>query len=66
MLLIFSFGRMDVLPVDDHGVRKGYSRADGRAEPVGPRELRGIGALWAPYRSIAAWYLWRAAESKLP
>lgn len=63
MLLIFSFGRLDVLPVDDYGVRKGFTSASRRAEPIKPRELRQIGEIWAPYRSIAAWYLWRAAEA---
>jgi DNA-3-methyladenine glycosylase II len=44
MLLIFTLGRLDVLPVDDYGVRKGYTRAAGREEPVNPRELGRIGA----------------------
>ena len=63
MLLIFTLGRLDVLPVDDYGIRKGYTRAAGLDEPVSPRELREQGAIWAPYRSVASWYLWRAAES---
>lgn len=63
MLLIFTLGRLDVLPVDDYGVRKGYTRAVGGNEPVKPRELRERGQIWAPYRSVASWYLWRAAES---
>lgn len=62
MLLIFTLGRLDVLPVDDYGVRKGFSRAAGRDGLVTPRELREIGAAWAPWRSVAAWYCWRAAE----
>lgn len=64
MMLIFTLGRLDVLPVDDYGVRKGYSRADGRDDFVAPRELREIGGIWAPYRSVATWYLWRAAEAE--
>lgn len=63
MLLIFTLGRLDVLPVDDYGVRKGYSRLTGRQDLIAPRELRRIGESWAPYRSIAAWYLWRAAQA---
>ncbi|MBK7662542.1 MAG: DNA-3-methyladenine glycosylase 2 family protein [Sterolibacteriaceae bacterium] len=63
MLLIFTLGRLDVLPVDDYGVRKGYTRAAGADEPVKPRELRERGEIWAPYRSVASWYLWRAAEA---
>ncbi len=62
MLLIFTLGRLDVLPVDDYGVRKGFSIADGRSIPVTPGELRELGAAWAPYRSVAAWHLWRAAD----
>jgi DNA-3-methyladenine glycosylase II len=61
MLLIFTLGRLDVLPVDDYGVRLGYLKAAGRKRAVKPQVLRRIGAAWAPYRSIAAWYLWRAA-----
>jgi DNA-3-methyladenine glycosylase II len=61
MLLIFTLGRLDVLPVDDFGVREGYRRAcGGRAQPT-PRALRELGERWKPYRSVAAWYLWRAA-----
>ena len=62
MLLIFTLGRLDVLPVDDYGVRKGYSRAAGRE--VSAADLREIGAAWAPWRSVAAWYLWRESEGK--
>jgi DNA-3-methyladenine glycosylase II len=70
MLLIFTLGRPDVLPVDDFGVRDGYRllhRLD--AQPK-PRELAAIGQAWAPFRSFAAWYLWRASDEgkkiKLP
>jgi DNA-3-methyladenine glycosylase II len=62
MLLIFTLGRLDVLPVDDFGVREGYRRAHGlRARPT-PKALRALGERWKPYRSVAAWYLWRAAS----
>lgn len=64
MLLIFTLGRLDVLPVDDYGVRKGYTRADGRQAPVSAGELRQLGEAWAPWRSVAAWYLWRESENK--
>ena len=63
MLLMFTLGRLDVLPVDDWGVRSGYTRARRLDEPVAPRELAAIGERWAPYRSVAAWYLWRAADA---
>ena len=62
MMLIFTLGRLDVLPVDDFGVREGYRRAYGlRAQPT-PKALREYGERWAPYRSVAAWYLWRVAN----
>ena len=63
MLLIFTLGRLDVLPVDDFGVRAGYTKASRRQLPVTPAELRDIGNKWAPYRSVAAWYFWREAGS---
>ncbi len=62
MLLIFTLGRPDVLPVDDYGVREGYRRLHGLDEHPRPRDLAAIGEMWAPFRSYAAWYLWRAAE----
>ncbi len=62
MLLIFQLGRPDVLPADDFGVRNGFRRAYGLAEMPKPKELLAHGARWAPYRTTAAWYLWRAAD----
>lgn len=62
MLLIFTLGRPDVLPVDDFGVREGYRVAAGLAAQPKPRELATIGEAWAPFRTTAAWYLWRAAD----
>ncbi len=63
MLLIFTLGRADVLPVDDFGVREGYRLAyGGRSQPT-PKALRAYGERWAPYRSVAAWYLWRVANA---
>jgi DNA-3-methyladenine glycosylase II len=62
MLLMFTLGRLDVLPVDDYGVRSGYAKAAG-VERIAPEALREIGLRWAPYRSIAAWYCWRAADA---
>jgi methylated-DNA-[protein]-cysteine S-methyltransferase len=61
MLLIFRLGRPDVLPADDFGVRKGYAVAFGKRSLPKPRELARIGERWAPWRTVAAWYLWRAA-----
>jgi len=62
MLLIFTLGRPDVLPVDDFGVREGYRLAAGLDAQPKPRDLATIGEAWAPHRSAAAWYLWRAAD----
>jgi DNA-3-methyladenine glycosylase II len=61
MLLIFTLGRLDVLPVDDFGVREGFRHAYGRRTQPTPKVLRVFGERWKPYRSVAAWYLWRAA-----
>jgi DNA-3-methyladenine glycosylase II len=65
MLLIFTLGRPDVLPVDDFGVREGFKVAYGRRTQPTPKQLRRYGERWRPYRSVAAWYLWRAAERAL-
>jgi DNA-3-methyladenine glycosylase II len=62
MLLIFTLGRPDVLPVDDFGVRDGYRVLKGLELAPKPKLLAEIGMAWAPYRSIAAWYLWRASD----
>ena len=62
MLLIFTLGRADILPVDDFGVREGYRVAAGLPEQPKPKALAVIGEAWAPYRTTAAWYLWRAAD----
>ena len=62
MLLIFTLGRPDVLPVDDFGVREGYRMLYGLEIQPKPRELATLGEAWAPYRSFATWYLYRAVE----
>lgn len=62
MLLIFTLGRPDVLPVDDFGVRDGYRALYGLPEQPKPRDLAAIGEAWSPFRSTAAWYLWRASD----
>jgi 3-methyladenine DNA glycosylase/8-oxoguanine DNA glycosylase len=62
MLLIFTLGRRDVLPVDDYGVRNGFRLAYGLDRLPTPRELGDHGLRWAPERSAAAWYLWRAVD----
>ncbi len=62
MLLIFTLGRPDILPVDDFGVREGYRKLRGLAVQPTPKALAVLGLPWAPHRSTAAWYLWRASE----
>jgi 3-methyladenine DNA glycosylase/8-oxoguanine DNA glycosylase len=64
MLLIFTLGRADILPVTDYGVRKGFALTYGWKELPTPRELLEFGARWEPHRSTAAWYFWRALDSK--
>ena len=61
MLLMFRLGRPDVLPADDYGVRKGFAIAYDRELPS-RKELATYGVRWKPYRTVASWYLWRAAE----
>ncbi len=63
MMLMFSLGRLDVLPIDDYGVRAGYTKAMRLDMMIAPQALALIGQRWAPYRSVAAWYLWRATEA---
>jgi DNA-3-methyladenine glycosylase II len=71
MLLIFRMGRPDVLPVTDYGVRKGYaltfqrvpkSRPIDAADLPAPDVVFKRGQRWAPFRSVASWYLWRACD----
>lgn len=62
MLLIFTLGRPDVLPVTDYGVRKGFALTYGWKELPTPNELRQFGERWQPHRTTAAWYFWRALE----
>lgn len=62
MLLIFTLGRPDVLPVTDYGVRKGFALVYGWKELPKPKELLEFGERWKPHRTTAAWYFWRALE----
>jgi DNA-3-methyladenine glycosylase II len=62
MLLIFTLGRPDVLPVDDFGVREGFRVLFELDVQPKPRALAELGLAWAPHRSMATWYLYRAVE----
>ena len=59
MFLIFSLGRLDVLPVDDFGLRAGVQALYELPQLPGRADLRERGEIWRPYRSIATWYFWR-------
>jgi DNA-3-methyladenine glycosylase II len=65
MFLMFQLGRLDVWPVGDLGVRKGYGIIHGLADMPTAKELEALGDPLRPYRSLAAWYCWRAADTKL-
>jgi 3-methyladenine DNA glycosylase/8-oxoguanine DNA glycosylase len=66
MFLIFQLGRLDVWPVGDLGVRKGYAQAWGLPDLPTPKELTAYGETFRPWRSVAAWYCWRAVDTVVP
>jgi len=63
MLLLFDLGRPDVWPVTDYGVQKGFAKTFGRRKLPTPKQLHKFGEKWRPYRSVAAWYFWRALDA---
>ena len=63
MFLIFSLGRPNVLPVDDLGFRTAVKRHYELAELPRRDDLHALGARWAPYRTVATWYLWRSLNN---
>jgi DNA-3-methyladenine glycosylase II len=62
MMLMFRLGRLDVMPIDDLGVRKGYSRLARLEAVITPKALLAASEPWKPYRSVASWYLWRVLD----
>ena len=66
MFLIFDLGRLDVWPVDDYGVRKGWARIYRLDELPKPKALMAEGDRFRPYRTVAAWYCWRAVDTITP
>ena len=64
MLLMFTLGRMDILPADDFGVLQGYKRLKNLDVAPKRKEMLEISKAWSPYRSIASWYLWRVPKLK--
>ena len=66
MFLMFQLRRLDVWPVDDYGVRKGWAASHRLDELPKPKELQAEGERFRPYRSVAAWYCWRVVDTTLP
>lgn len=66
MFLMFRLGRPDVLPDLDLGIQKGIQRAYRLRKLPPPERVTKIGAKWAPYRTIASWYLWRLLDAPTP
>jgi len=62
MFLMFTLGRLDVLPATDYGVRKGFALTFGWKDLPTPKELLEYGERWRPHRTTASWYMWRALE----
>jgi len=62
MFLMFHLMRPDLLPVDDLGLRRAMERQLNRGRALTKEKMRRIGSRWAPYRSVATWYLWRSLE----
>jgi len=63
MLLLFDLGRPDVWPVHDYGVQKGLAKVFGKRKLPTPKQMLKLGEKWRPYRSMAAWYFWRALDA---
>ena len=55
--------RLDVWPVADYGVLKGFAKTFGKRKLPKPKQFAKIGDKWRPYRSVAAWYFWRALDA---
>jgi len=64
MLLMFRLGRPDILPLDDYGLQKGIAVIDRKRKPPSKKDMEKRGKRWSPHRSVASWYLWRAADMK--
>ena len=62
MLLLFDLGRPDVWPAADYGVQKGLAKTFGKRKLPTPKQMIKLGKKFQPYRSVAAWYFWRALD----
>ena len=65
-ILMFTMGRLDVWPVGDLAVRRGWQIAHGLKEMPNEKQMEPLGDPFSPYRSIAAWYCWRVLEPQEP
>lgn len=61
---MFSLSRPDVMPAHDLGVRKGFQRLFAHGALPAPKVVLEYAEIWRPWRSVASWYLWRAADAK--
>jgi len=64
MFLMFTLGRPDILPTGDYGVQMAMKKHYRKRKPPKPEDMEKIAKSWAPYRSIACWYLWRSLDIK--
>jgi DNA-3-methyladenine glycosylase II len=66
MFMMFQLQRLDIWPVADYGVRKGWAMAHRKKVLLTPKALEAEGEKFRPYRTVAAWYCWRAVDTVLP
>ncbi len=66
MFMMFQLQRLDIWPVEDYGVRKGWTFIHRKRQLITPKALQAEGEKFRPYRTVAAWYCWRAAETVTP
>jgi DNA-3-methyladenine glycosylase II len=64
MFMMFQLGRLDTWPTGDLGVRRGWEKIHRLKEQIEPKKLQVRGEKFRPYRSVVAWYCWRAVENK--
>ena len=62
MLLIFTLGRLDVLPIDDFGIQSGFKAAYQLRRKPSKADFQRVTDCWRPFRSVGSWYLWRHAD----
>jgi DNA-3-methyladenine glycosylase II len=65
MRLIYTLERSDILPTDDFAVREGYRRLKHLEKSPRRKQMEEVGQAWSPYRTVAAWYLWRMPEQPM-